>query len=260
MPQNQPVQSVLRAIDILGMVAANDGLLNLTQVAERTGLNRSTATNLVRTLVSRDVLSRTSTRANLRLGPAIRDLVTAADARTLIGVAGERLTVLAGRHPGYAAVLTERVGGQVRMLLRTDPRFPDRIERPLNETLNPYTKAQSLVFLAFGHESAMLETRQRFSFNDYAKPEFSDPSQLDAALARARRLGYVCPPIQPSGMFRVGCPVFDRRDTLVASVGFVTLEPPPESERGALIADVLEAARDIGAAVSSEADAPGPPA
>ncbi|MEM9882102.1 MAG: hypothetical protein AAF800_04205 [Planctomycetota bacterium] len=98
----------------------------------------------------------------------------------------------------------------------------------------------------------MLETRARFSFNDYAKPEFSEPSQLDAALARARRLVYVWQPIQPSGMFRVACPVFDRRDTLIASVGFVALEPPPESERGALIADALEAARDIGAAVSSE--------
>ncbi|MEM9882101.1 MAG: hypothetical protein AAF800_04200 [Planctomycetota bacterium] len=82
-------------------------------------------------------MSRTSARSNLRLGPAIRELVTAADARTLIGIASERLKVLAGQHPGYAAVLTERVGGQVRILLRTDPRFPGRIERPLNETLDP---------------------------------------------------------------------------------------------------------------------------
>jgi len=236
----------MRALDLLERVARADPRPSLAQLADDAGLKLSTAANLVRTLALRGYLAREASHGPITLGPAVEQLVDQARHHTFLGRAAQALQRFAARHPAYTALLSRHVDGEVRVDLRLDPRFPDRIDRPHDEKLNPYNKAQSQVFLAFGPEPLLYDTLERFPLGQYAGAEFASLDDLQRVLAQARRLGYVCPPVQTTGYFRIACPVFDARHSLVAAVGTYTYEPPHEAERPQLLADLLAAARDIG--------------
>ncbi|MEM6392169.1 MAG: helix-turn-helix domain-containing protein [Planctomycetota bacterium] len=245
MAQTEPVQSVMRALDILESVTSSATELSLSEVADLLGLQRATVANLVRTLAKRGYISRETSRSPLRLGPAAWKLVQEAERGALMKRATQRLSVLAGQHPGAHVVLSTWADGQARLVARLDARFPGRAEQPWSEVLNPYTMAQSQVFLAFGHVSVLSNTLIRFNLDDYAKDVFDNVEELEHALAKARQLGYVCPPIDAMNRFRVACPIYDGRQSLVAAAGIYVMPPPPEAERSRVIADLLEAARDI---------------
>lgn len=245
MPYAQPVQSVLRAIDVLEAVADADAGLTLSQVAEQLGLRTTTVANLVRTLALRGYISRETSRAPLKLGPSARQLVDHADASNIIKRVERHLRELVRLHPTCGAVYSEHTGGEVRLRLRLDPRFPGRAERPRNEVLNPYNKAQSLVFLAFGHHSILQDTLQRFHFHDYAMGQFTSQQAFDQLLESSRKQGYVCPPGASMPHFRMGVPIYDHRQSLIGAIGVYAHPEPDPAKRGQIIQDTLDAANSI---------------
>ena len=74
MPHNELIQSLLRAMDVIELVAQSERGLSLGEVCNSLKLKQPTAHNLIRTLISRDFVEKTTSPVRYRLGPAVTRL------------------------------------------------------------------------------------------------------------------------------------------------------------------------------------------
>src|SRR6187549_828661 len=74
MPHNELIQSLLRAVDVIELVAQSERGLSLGEVCNALGLKQPTAHNLIRTLVARDFVEKTTSPVRYRLGSAVARL------------------------------------------------------------------------------------------------------------------------------------------------------------------------------------------
>src|SRR5690554_5445716 len=74
MPRNEMIQSLLRAVDVIELVAQSERGLSLGEVCNALGLKQPTAHNLIRTLVARDFVEKTTSPVRYRLGAAVTRL------------------------------------------------------------------------------------------------------------------------------------------------------------------------------------------
>jgi IclR family acetate operon transcriptional repressor len=77
----RPVETVQRAIAVLHELAASPVDLGHKEIASRTGINGSTVSRLLSTLVGDELVSRVETTGHFRLGPRLVELGNAALAR-----------------------------------------------------------------------------------------------------------------------------------------------------------------------------------
>lgn len=97
---SRPVATVERAVAVLGVLADAPADLGTNEIARRTGINASTASRLLATLLDAGLVRRTPDRGQFRLGPRLVELGNAALARV-------DLRQLARQH---LAALTEATG------------------------------------------------------------------------------------------------------------------------------------------------------
>ena len=154
MPHSELVQSLLRAVDVLELVAQSERGLSLGEVCNSLGLKQPTAHNLIRTLIARDYVQKTTSPVRYRLGPAVARLAEERQNHTVVRQASmimndlfERFKALlpAKLDPQDEATLTfaQYVGGEVVMLLRLRMQRPGVLERP-KHTMSVYQSAVAL--------------------------------------------------------------------------------------------------------------------
>jgi len=182
----QSVQSVDRAMTLLGSVAASEHPLTVADLAKRCGLNRSTAWRLLATMEAHGMVERDHSNG-YRIGYGALRLGAAAD-----------LDAVVRRVKPELERLSERVGETVSLAVVKSMSlvYVDHVavngvaHRPWTEDrISLHSTSSGKIFLAWLSEQerdgAIPHTLERFT-----ERTITDRAELEAEFAKARQVGY----------------------------------------------------------------------
>lgn len=200
MPGNDLVQSLARGLDLLRLLAESDGGLRIADMAAATGLKRPTLHNLLRTLTSRDFVTKDGTY--YRVGPGVYMLVAADAASVFLGQSEEAVRLLAERLPWGIVSFAEPVGSEIVVRFR---KFPERLmlERNSGAILAPYQTASGLALLAYADPETRHSIQLRYPFEVSGVTRWDSEDKLESFLADVRRTRRVLPPFNTGSRYRV---------------------------------------------------------
>ncbi len=200
-PSNLDIQSVSRVGQILALFGPRTVELTAADVAERVGLNRTTAYRYCASMVTAGILERGHRKGTFTLGGLVLQLgIHALHRKRVVDVAPAYLDELA-RTSGTTAVLSLwGVDRPVVALVQENP------ARAVVVTVRPGTQldlsaAQTRVFLAHLTDHLTVERM----LEPLPAPQ---RAELEAAIYTARRTGYYVSKL-PDGIFGAAAPVFD---------------------------------------------------
>ncbi|MDZ4198376.1 MAG: helix-turn-helix domain-containing protein [Kiritimatiellia bacterium] len=229
MAGKETVQSLERGMAILEAVAASEEGLSLSDLAARLGVLPTTVFNLARTLVLRGYLDKGGRPVRYRLGPGAYRLVRNRERRRLVSETERTFREMARLFPDATLVLAEPLGIELAASLRMDTSPPSLLERAPNWVMPPYTTAVSVCFLAFWPLSETAAYRRRHSFSEHGRAFWREETKLDAALADARRAGFVL--LTQDRPFRMAVPLRAPSGQYVAAFGLSLHETDGVSAR-----------------------------
>ena len=225
------VQSIRRAFAVLG--ALGDGPLGVTEVAERSGLPKSTAARLLTTLAGDGAVEQVPGDSAYRLGPRLATLTAGYGlARSLSAVARPSLDDLA-RVTGEAAGLGLPDGDLVH--------YVDQVDTPNAVTVRDWTGARAplhavssgQVLLAF-RPSAAIDRYLARPLETFTPRTLADADAVRERLREVRRHGFAwaLEEFDPD-ISSVAAPVADASGEVIAAVhvhGPSYRFPPPGRE------------------------------
>lgn len=203
---NEASNSDIRAVARVGQICALFGprVVELTaaDVAERTGLNRTTAYRYCASMTAAGILERGTRRGTFALGGLMLELgIRALGRQRIVEIAGPHLRKLSTDARMTAVLSVRGAQGPVVTLVEEDT------SRQVVVTVHPGTKldataAQTHVFLAYADAAAMDLLAAGMSPAERAR--------LDSEVYAARRQGYSVAR-HSGGLFAVAAPVFDEK-------------------------------------------------
>lgn len=210
------VQSIRRAFDVLGTLA--DGPLGVTDVAERSGLPKSTAARLLATLAGEGAVEQVPGDTMYRLGPRLVRLAAGFSmARSLAAIARPALADLA-RMSGEAAGLGVPDGDLVHYIDQVDTPNPVLVRDWTGARVALHAVSSGQVLLAFrtpGVIDRYLE-RPLERFTDHTLVE---PAAIRERLREVRRQGFTwaIEEFDPD-IASVAAPIADASGEVIAAV------------------------------------------
>jgi DNA-binding IclR family transcriptional regulator len=231
------IQAVSRVAQILALYGPETTDLTAADVAERIGLNRTTAYRYCTSLAAAGLLERGERRGSFVLGALMMRLgIQSLGRRRVVEIAPPHLERLSGR-TGVTAVLSLwGTGAPVVALVREDSTSSVLVTVRPGAQLEP-SSAQMRVFLAYLPDPTAVEEVS-------AGLSPAERAALEADVYAARRDGY-CVLSTPGGIFAAAAPVFDGTG-ICATVALLGAAP----EAGATPPDIgllVETAEAIGA-------------
>ena len=259
MAHSDLVQSLLRGVDVMELVAQSERGLSLGEICTTLGLKQPTVHNLLRTLIARELVEKATGPVRYRLGPAVSRL---AEERSLHELTRRASIKMQSMYEGLKPILPERlgpqeeatltfsqlIGGEIVMLLRLRAQRPGVVERP-RQPYSAYQSAAPLCFQAFMTPDERSNYMRRHPFLDQGIAIWRSQERLEEFLHRVRELGYALPHIYPQGQIRVGVPIFGKGHQLVGVLGAGVWVRSPFPHTRRLIQMMIEGASEIGAAV-----------
>jgi DNA-binding IclR family transcriptional regulator len=210
------VQSVERAFAVLRALAT--GPAGVSEIAERTGLPKSTVSRLLSTLVSVGAVEQTEGLGVYGLGEVMIDLAAAASpGRNLVAVARPHLVELV-ETIGEAAGLGILDGDDVFYLDQVDGDHEVQVRDWSGETVAAYVVSSGLVLMAHAPDDvrAAFLSIPREAWTEHT---MTDPVQLGRRLDEIRRAGFAWVYEEMSeGLNSVAAPIFDPAGAVVAAV------------------------------------------
>jgi len=238
------VQSLVRAVSLLEIFAGDKGELSLKEVAERTGLSKSTCYRLLATLEELDFIERNKARTHYRLGMKLFEL----------GLIVQRRMDLRRQALPYLVDLAEKTGETSFLIIR------DRDDALCIERVEGTYPVRALALNVGGRMSLHLGGGQRALLaqlpdeevlrivKEKGMPKFTecsvtDPQELLAELQRTRDLGYgrSWEDITP-GVAAVGVVIRDYTSKAVAAVSIAGIVQRFEAERYDMLVKVVKEA------------------
>lgn len=210
------IQSVQRAFEILQAVAHFPSGAQFGQVAERTGLPKSTVSRMLTTLEELGAVEREHSSAGYRIGRLIADLV--AQPSWLVTLAEPWLHRLV-EDSAETATLSVMDGDRLLYIAQhSDPNSNIQL-RDWTGTHFPTLHVSSPSKLFLAHDPAL---RQRYLTNPlerFTENTITEADQLDTHLQQICRQGYAWVREEfERGLAGVSAPIFDRNQTLVAAL------------------------------------------
>ncbi len=198
----RPVETVQRAIAVLHELAASPVDLGHKEIASRTGINGSTVSRLLSTLVGDELVSRDDATGYFRLGPRLVELGNAALARVdireqcrphleaLTAATGETTTLSVPYREGTITVDFVQSPSSVRSVAE--------VGRPSIA----HATATGKVFLAYTDSGAPTVLAP------YTDRTITDPGTLEAQIREIRRRGWAqAVGERELGLNAIACPV-----------------------------------------------------
>ncbi len=249
MAGGEPVQALIRGLDILEAVNRSDRGLSLAEIASATGLKTTTAHNLVRTLILKGYLVKQTKPVRYRTGEALQELVRESCESSLLKRSATVLRSLVQREPKAGVLLSEYLRGEVLVRLQVHPERPGVVQRPHGRTMHPYGSASALLLHAYLPAVEQQAFMERHPFWEHGAHIWKTEDALHTAMAETRKRGVAVPwRRKKRGEFAVAAPVLRPNHELVAILG---ASQPAEGlkadRRSAFIAAVKEAAAELSA-------------
>ena len=185
MANSDLVQSLLRGLDLVELLAARPEGVHLNDLAEATGLKKPTVHNLLRTLCARNFAARDDSGRYV-VGPA---LVAAAD-RARRSERDKRaetaLLELADGFAGHVLTVATLTPTAVKCELRVSPDMPGTVQHPVGRDFAPYSSVSAIVLQAANpQEARRLETL--YPFEEYGVGIWGDAAKFAAVRDRVLR-------------------------------------------------------------------------
>ncbi|HYA43580.1 MAG TPA: IclR family transcriptional regulator [Syntrophobacteraceae bacterium] len=238
-------QALCRALDIMDCFSQRDRELSLTDIVQRTGLNKTTAKRMLYNLVSRSYLQQNFETRRYRLGMRVFELGGIVHSsfslrdRALPHLVKLRdktgLTVFMGVAVEDRLVYVEKLGGTGII----------QISSAVGWHTNLHFGMLGMVLMAYLPDSRVHEILEKQPLVAYTPFSITDPHAFRIRLAEIRRRGFAEEHNEAhEGLSGVAAPIYDYSRVVVAALG-VSL---PESRNHG-----PEAVREIGADVKAAA-------
>lgn len=223
------MQSVQRAVKILYAVAGSEEGRTITQIAATLGIKTNTAYRFIKTLELEHMLQRKANPLRFTLGTAFSELKRLDDERHLLTVAGEVLIRTQTRLPSANIALMELDGTETFQRLCVESDRPGVLIRRREFRVDFYSRASSLLFLAYSHPDEAERIYRAHSFEHEGKPIWRTRARLEQFLRKIRQTGWAAPDFPERNYFRLAVPIFSGGSEVIAAIGgFISME---ESER-----------------------------
>jgi DNA-binding IclR family transcriptional regulator len=253
MPGSEPIQSVVRAGEIVRLVAESSDGLSVSDIAARLGLKTPTTHHLLRSLTHTGLLEKATAPIRYRIGPVIRDVASRQSSMGLHQAAMEAMKPIAAAFPQANVVLSEYINNDIAVTLRMSPDQPGVIQHPSHMSLSAYSSASTLLFQALWPASTRQNYRDRYPFEEYGG-QWVSVAALDEHLAQVAQTGYALRMPADETRLAVASPVVSGDGRLLASIGASIVAQPASkvtaSTRKRLIAAVRDAARQINQSIA----------
>lgn len=245
MPRNESIQSVQRAVRILYAVAGFDGGRTIGQIAETLGLKPNTAYRFIKTLEQEHMLERKTNPLRFTLGTALSELKRLDDERRLLTVAGPVLVRFQARLPDANLALLELHGTETFQRLCVESDRPGVLIRRREYKVDFYSRASSLLFLAYSHPDDAERIYRAHPFESEGKSVWKTRSRLEDFLRSIRQTGRSQPGFPERNFFRVAVPVFAPGGEVIAAIGgFIAMDESAKSKH-LLVRLCSRAAREV---------------
>ena len=205
MPHSKPVQSVNRALELLELLTREVAGLTLDELSERTGLNKTTAHNLLRTLRERGYVEQSVNRRFL-MGGMVQELWLGRERSECFRRAEAAVRALHGLNPKATVNFCERTGSEISCRLRMSGDRPGVLQRPRSQFVSPYTSASGLCFQAFSPNYRELMAVAH-PLEEQRQGMWASPEAFKAAMAETVARGVAV--IRVGNFLRIAAPVSD---------------------------------------------------
>ena len=216
MPGSEMVQSVLKALDMLRAATEAPGGMRLAELATVSGLKKTTAHNLVRTLCARGFLAK---EADGRFGPgvAVQELARLSRHHAVLDEAARWMRAFADAWPSAVITFSELTPAGIVCKMRLSPDRPGEMQHPLDRLFAPYLTVTALCLQATGSQAA--EYERHFPFDEYGAGRWKTLEAFLKAKGETRRRGW-CLARRP-GHLAIAFPVPEN-----FAMGFSLDDPP----------------------------------
>jgi IclR family transcriptional regulator, acetate operon repressor len=217
---SESVQSVSRACALLRcFVASPLSSYSLTDLAQQTGMNVSTAFRLAKTLCAESLLSYDQRTERYQIGPVLVALGTEAMRSAGLSAALPVIQELANA-TGATAALSIREGRMSVSVLSASSLHGLRVVETTGSRIPLHLTAAGKALLAFGAEPVLAAVKNMGRLEKPTKKTLSSSAALKRDLDQAKIRGYtVCDEERDEGVRAVGAPVLDERFVARAAVG-----------------------------------------
>jgi len=244
------VQSVERAFAVLRSLAA--GPAGVSDVADRTGLPKSTVSRLLGTLVELGAVEQDGALGEYSLGELILDLsASASPGRNLVQIARPSLEELVER-TGEAAGLSILHGVEVYYLDQVESAHPVNVRDWTGETADAHAVSSGLVLMA-GASEAVRQRMLAGPLPRFTDKTVTDPVTVANRLDEVHRAGIAWNYEELSdGLNSVAAPVVNPAGTVIAAIHVhgPSYRFPATGSADTVTSAVVEAAERVSARLS----------
>ena len=187
MANSDLVQSLLRGLELLELLAGNPAGLRLSDIAADSALKKSTAHNLLRTLAARGFAAQDDA-GRYTVGPAVAVLAEKLRRSNRTQVMEEALAGLSREFPDHVLTLATLDSAGVHCLLRISPDMPGLLQHPVNRDFMPYSSASAIVLQAAAPQEAR-RLERLYPFDEYGAGLWGTRENFAAELERVAHDG-----------------------------------------------------------------------
>ena len=188
MPGSDLVQSLLRGLELLQITATEPEGLTLSEITQRSGLQKSTVYNLLRTLCAKGFLEKNA-QNRFCCGIALNALVLDGKNAALLERAAAALQHIQQKYPDDVLIFAALENGAVKVKLRFSPDNPGKVQYLPNRNFPPYLSVTALALQAANPDQSDL-IKQQYPWEEYGEAIWGDEEFFNEELQKIARQGF----------------------------------------------------------------------
>jgi IclR family acetate operon transcriptional repressor len=212
-------QSLERGLRIVEVVASNGALTSLAEIARRTGLHRSTAHHLLRTLVDLGYLRQDFQSRGYELAAKVFHLTGRTWSPEQLGSIAEPLIAELARETGEGSSVAVYRDGVVQIVAKRDADGPVRVVQNVGADRPIHATAVGKAIVAFLPSAELSGVLARLTFTGFTARTIVARPAFEAELQRIRASGVAIDDEEHiEGIRCIAAPIFAYNGQVVASI------------------------------------------
>lgn len=244
------VQAVERSLDVLDCFDFRHRDLSLTEICQRTGLNKSTALRLASNLVARKYLNLSTSTGLYSLGTRLFDLGSVVFSSFSLGKSAPEYMTRLQMETSATVLLGVLMDEQLVYVDKRDGQGEIRVTSEIGWRRPPHFGMLGMVLMASLPDIVVDTLLRKYPLEPITDATITDPLKFKQRLSQIARDGYVAEHGEAiSGVIGVAAPVMDYTRRVVAAIGVAVLEAQHDQ---ASLEGVIESVRAAGQSLSAE--------